>query len=374
MSKFPSPQNPLSPQPQDPNANQEIVLTFVGKSTPEALQKVKETLGPNAYIISSRYIKGWPFGLRGKSCVEIKAKGRPKSPHLIQKNSILLPSPEEENLKNKILEWIKEENNPHYLYQLLLRKGFPPHIATKFIQDILPYLENQPPKSFSEQNLTLKKYLSQLIPTTPPALQFPPNSPYLCILIGPTGVGKTTTIAKLAARYKFDYNKTIGLLTLDTYRIAAPEQLQEYAKILQSDFQIVQKIEQIPSALKAFSQKDIVFIDTAGCSQKDIEKIQTLKNFLLSLKPHEIHLVLSATSHYKHLRNSWEKFYPCSPNRLLFTKLDEAVSFGGSIALILESQLPVCYLSNGQEVPSNLRLAKPEELAALVFGIGNGRF
>lgn len=187
-------------------------------------------------------------------------------------------------------------------------------------------------------------------------------------LIGPTGVGKTTTLAKLAATLKLRLDLRVGLITCDTYRIAAVEQLRTYAEIIGLPLEVVQDPEGMRRAKERFADADAVLVDTAGRSQNDTERLEELQAFIDAAEPDEVHMVLSAVAGDRVLRREAEAFSRIRADRLLFTKLDEAVAFGPLLGLAVRMDRPVGYVTTGQEVPEHLETASPRRLAELVLG------
>ena len=194
--------------------------------------------------------------------------------------------------------------------------------------------------------------------------------PRTIALIGPTGVGKTTTIAKLAAKFKLTHNRRVGLITLDTYRIAAVEQLRTYASIIGVPLHVVATPDELQRAAAACAQMgcDVVLIDTAGRSQRDDARLQELATYLEAAQPHEVHLVLSSTCTQKVLIETAERFSTIRTDSIIFTKLDEAVSFGVLVNVATKVNKRLSYITTGQEVPHDIERGRPERLAALVMG------
>jgi flagellar biosynthesis protein FlhF len=186
-------------------------------------------------------------------------------------------------------------------------------------------------------------------------------------LVGPTGVGKTTTVAKLAANFKLAHGVRVGLITVDTYRIAAVEQLKTYAEIIDLPLAVVNDPGEMPRALDELGPVDLVFIDTAGRSPRDEVKIRELAEFLQQARPDEVHLVLSAVAGQRNLRSAVERFAMVQIDRLILTKLDEADSFGGVLAVLGLSSRPLSYLTTGQAVPDDIEAANCKRLARLIL-------
>jgi flagellar biosynthesis protein FlhF len=187
-------------------------------------------------------------------------------------------------------------------------------------------------------------------------------------LVGPTGVGKTTTIAKLAANFRLRDGIKMGLVTVDTYRIAAVEQLRTYAEIIDLPMKIVTSPQEMQQAMDELSDMDLVLIDTAGRSPKDELKIKELKQLLAAANVDEVHLVMSLTASMKSLLSTARNFARADVTSLILTKLDEADSLGAVLSLNRELNLPVSYLTTGQNVPDDIEPALYDRLARLILG------
>ena len=178
-------------------------------------------------------------------------------------------------------------------------------------------------------------------------------------MVGPTGSGKTTTIAKLAAYCSIYKENMVSVITADTYRIAAIEQIRAFAEIVDIGLQVIFSPEEAHDALEACENDDIVFIDTAGRSQRNKEHMLELEEYLGVLKPDETHLVLSATTKDSDLHDMIKRYKELHANRLLFTKLDETAKLGNVFNTVCDGGIPVSYLTSGQSVPEDIELAQP---------------
>ena len=191
--------------------------------------------------------------------------------------------------------------------------------------------------------------------------------PRVIALVGPTGVGKTTTVAKLAATYKLRHQKKVGLITSDTYRIAAVEQLKTYAGIIGLPLKVANSPQEMADAIEELSECDIVVIDTAGRSQNDSRRLEELAEFAAAAQPDETHLVLSTTVGDNVLRKTADRFKALGPDRCILTKLDEAVTTGPIAGLCDRIGLPLSFVTVGQEVPDDLEPARVDRLARCVL-------
>ena len=186
-------------------------------------------------------------------------------------------------------------------------------------------------------------------------------------LVGPTGVGKTTTIAKLAAHFALVEKRKVGLLTVDTYRIAAVDQLKTYSQIIDIPVQVAYSQNDVLPALAAFKGFDLVLIDTAGRSQKNVMQISELKT-LVETTGCEAHLVLAASTKQKDMLDQVERFSSAGVTRLVFTKLDETATYGTMFTVALRSNIPLSYITTGQKVPEDIEAAEASRIAGMVLG------
>ncbi len=213
----------------------------------------------------------------------------------------------------------------------------------------------------------LAKTVAGLVQTSGPLWE--PGQPQKRVsLVGATGVGKTTTIAKLAAEAITRSNARVALVTIDTYRIAAVEQLKVYGDIMGLPVEVVLSPEQLQEAFRRHRDKDLILIDTAGRSPQDNLRIDELNEFLGDGAEVENCLVLPATTEERLLQRTFDAFSKLPLSRLVFTKLDETDRCGALINVPTRNNLPLAYLTNGQKVPEDLLLAEPQNVAELVMG------
>lgn len=195
------------------------------------------------------------------------------------------------------------------------------------------------------------------------------GSTRVAALVGPTGVGKTTTIAKLAANYRLREKRSVGLITVDTYRIAAVEQLRTYADIIDLPMEVVSTPREMREAVERLRGLDLILMDTAGRSPRDEIKLQELKAFLSEASADEVHLVLSGVAGERTLVQTAQRFRDVGTTSIIFTKLDEAGGLGNLLPVLRESGLPLSYLTNGQNVPDDIEVATAERFADLILEI-----
>lgn len=189
--------------------------------------------------------------------------------------------------------------------------------------------------------------------------------------IGPTGVGKTTTIAKLASKFRLDEKKKVALLTADTYRIAAAEQLRTYANILEVPFRVVYSEEELGKAVEDFKEYDYILIDTAGHSHQNNEQKENMCKLIGTLDEKiekEIYLVLSATTKYRDLRSIADSYKGITDYKLIFTKLDETTTLGSLLNMRLYTGASLSYVTCGQNVPDDMEEFNPQKTVKRLLG------
>lgn len=260
----------------------------------------------------------------------------------------------------------------------LMRQGLDHALAAEVMHDAAK-LDPGPTASHSERIAAIQRavveQLAARIRTTggfPVAQVQPDGRPLTLALIGPTGVGKTTTIAKLAAFFRLRQGKRVGLVTADTYRIAAVEQLRVYADILRLPLKVAMTPEELGEGCRSLAQNcDVILIDTAGRSPTDAVRLAELESFLHAASPHQTHLVLSAVLGEQSLARSLGRFEALHPTQILLTKLDESASLAPVFNLLGGRRVPVGCVTTGQEVPDHIAPADARVLAAtLVSGEG----
>ncbi|MEH6942159.1 flagellar biosynthesis protein FlhF [Bacillus sp. JJ722] len=218
--------------------------------------------------------------------------------------------------------------------------------------------------SYEECLALTKEYLLSKLPSEP-SLLF--QKKYINV-VGPTGVGKTTTLAKLAAESALKHQKKVAFITTDTYRIAAIDQLKTYAKILNVPIEIAYNLEDFKKATERFSHYDLVFIDTAGRNFRNPEYVADLKNIISFDDEMETFLVLSLTSKQSDMEVILQQFSLISISHFIFTKIDETASYGAMFNMMANYKINTAYLTNGQNVPDDIMKAKPSNIVETILG------
>lgn len=196
------------------------------------------------------------------------------------------------------------------------------------------------------------------------------KKPKIIFFIGPTGVGKTTTIAKLASKYKLEKKAKIAIITADTYRVAAVEQIRTYANILSAPIEVVYHAGELKPLYEKYQEYDLILVDTAGRSHKNEEQKEDIQKLLETALdyPHEIYLVVSATTKYKDLVRITQTYSDISDYRLLFTKIDETDALGNILNIRMLTQKPLSYTTFGQNVPEDISVTDAQGIAKQLLG------
>lgn len=261
------------------------------------------------------------------------------------------------------------EAAPHY--RELVERGVSRRLAATVVTKVL---REMGPGAAAEPALfaaRLKAETARRIVTTG-GIALTPGKCRVVALIGTTGVGKTTSIAKLAAHYAVRRRARVAFVTADTYRVAAPEQLRVYADIIGVPVRVANDPREVAFAVRAFREYDLVLMDTAGGSMFNVRHLHELKTMVGAAQADERILVMTVGSTLDDMRTAVENYRSLNPTSLMFSKLDETRQFGVMFTVAIETGLPVSYLSVGQDVPEDIRTATPELLATLVVE-GNSR-
>jgi flagellar biosynthesis protein FlhF len=382
--------------------------TFQATTMSAALAEVKQELGPSAVILHTRTVfKNRWLGLRRREMVEITAgrgarAARPQPPakpapvkpivppeprrHLLEtaggQNAAMLGLFQEvTGLKTMVKELVDHSNRtrcpeiPEELfeyYSQLIQNQVTEELAASMIKSLQKQLRPEHARQPEFIRQKLAEQIERQFPASGPIVRTKSVGPHVVALIGPTGVGKTTTIAKLAANLKLREKRRVGLVTLDTYRIAAIDQLRKYADIIGSPLRAVASAEELSDALKSMEDCEFILIDTAGRSPNDALKLSELKGLLALAKPDEVHLVLSTTASQKCVELAIARFAEVRVDKIIFTKLDEAAHVGVLLNVIHKVNKSLSYVTTGQDVPDDIEVGQPRRLAQLILS-GSGK-
>jgi flagellar biosynthesis protein FlhF len=364
--------------------------TYRGKTMKEALARVRRDLGGDAVILAAREVRRRRlFGLGPRGEIEVEASLTMPAESLAATTTataIRSPAPpappvglgvelgrihtmvETLSRQGRLDHWMLDlpsELTP--VYGRLLEADVPELLARQLVRMVADSAAPEDLSTPSAAARAVREALEDALAVAPP-IRAVSGTRRVVALVGPTGVGKTTTAAKLAARFKLQQGLRVGLLTVDTYRIAAVEQLKTYADIIDLPLAVGRDPESARRAIDELGAVDLVLVDTAGRSPKDQPKIHELGELLAEVRPDEVHLVLSASTSQRSLRAAADQFAPARPDRLILTKLDEAESLGGLAAILGRADRPVSYLTTGQSVPDDIEEADRRRLARLILG------
>ena len=244
-------------------------------------------------------------------------------------------------------------------------------VCEELVVKLMDALQQElPPEALRDKKQVKKGLISNMqkeLPLSGP-LNVTAGKATIAAFVGPTGVGKTTTVAKLAALEALTNKKKVALVSIDNYRIAAQEQLRIYATIMGLPFKAVSSPEELKQTVAQFADKDLILIDTAGRSQRDQGHLTEIKQFLRQSFPVEIYLVMSVTHTDNNLSAISRQYGLLPVDRLIFSKLDESCTYGTMLNQLVRINKPLSYLTTGQKVPEDIEIATQERIASLLLG------
>lgn len=273
--------------------------------------------------------------------------------------------PEEEPPKTSSAE---ELNFVRILYSTLIKN----EVHEKYVNQILDEVDKFI-RPGNNVDLILPNIYQKMILKfgQPKTIELSGKKPNVVFFMGPTGVGKTTTIAKIASKYKVEHNRKVAFITADTYRIAATEQLRVYANILDAPMSIVYSVEEINAAIEKYADYDLIFVDTAGFSHKNEQQREDTKKLLTGINKkyrREVYLVLSATTKYNDLMDIVDVYREISDYKLIFTKLDETSRYGNLLNIRLYANANLSYVTTGQNVPDDIEVLDVQKIVKQLLG------
>ncbi len=277
---------------------------------------------------------------------------------------------EEEEEETAKPEGRKNENLPFIkvLYETLIMN----EVNEKYVNQVIDELEKVNWNGSSVDAILSNVYQKMILKFGQPhAIDLSGKKPKVVFFVGPTGVGKTTTLAKIASRLKVEQGKKVAFLTADTYRIAAAEQLRIYANILDTPLVIIYSADELNQGIEQMENFDVILVDTAGFSHKCLDQKEDMKKLVQGMDrkyESEVYLVLSATTKYKDLMEIADVYKEISDYKLIFTKLDETTTYGNILNIKLYSQADVSYITNGQNVPDDIEIFNSQKMVKRLLG------
>ncbi len=268
----------------------------------------------------------------------------------------------------------KEEEEPDAnlaCIQMVYNQLVSNEVDEQYANQVIGEIENKLKKDAGINNILMSMYQKIVLKLGQvKTIEVDENQTKYIFFIGPTGVGKTTTIAKIASMFKVDQKKKVALLTADTYRIAAVEQLTTYANILDIPLRVIYSAEEIKEMHSQMQEYDIVLVDTAGRSHKSKEQRDDVEMLINAVpkEEREVYLVLSATTKYRDLTKISDIYSQVTDYNLIFTKLDETCSIGNILNIHMKTGAPLSYATFGQNVPNDISVIDPQNIAKQLLG------
>jgi flagellar biosynthesis protein FlhF len=361
-----------------------IIKTYLVNNVTEAYPMILHDLGTEAFILHTKHIKTGGFlGLFRKKQVEVVAAADHYAENPTHMELAIEVEKPVNNTQNEVLKELSEVKG---LISSIVKdeQKTIPTAAEKWVkrlreqevdEEVIEYIiKKMKMRHQNIQNLSAQE-IEQLFLVIIEQLfeegkaKDTDTTPFLITLVGPTGVGKTTTIAKLAAARVFQQRQRVGLLTTDTYRIAAVEQLKTYAGILNIPLEVVSNADDLQKAMAALKGCQMVFMDSAGRNYLEDEYIEEINQYLRYDAPQENYLVLSMTTRWRDMRNIVEQMKSVPIDKLILTKWDETSCYGVALNMVYHYPYPLSYVSLGQGVPQDIMQTDPLFMAKKILGV-----
>ncbi len=370
------------------------IKKFKAQSINEALKQVQEQMGENALILSTRRLQqengmvevlaavDETFSPAPSPAAVEEPRPRPgqRPRHYAARTYHATPGRSMARLRSELPQPVREVDAPENggaieinhpvlmrLYTALRVAG----VHTEMIRKLSGFLNLEvPPAHLNDVTrfaAALKRGFSRYFRTVAEK-ELPAPRSRVIAFVGPTGVGKTTSLAKIAARMKIDRKKRVGLISIDTYRLGAIDQLRTFAHIAELPLRVAYRREELLAALDEFSEMDIILIDTTGRNPRQPEHLAELQHFLQAVPDLQVHLVLSATTRYAEMEEIVQRYATMGFQRLLLTKIDEVMHPAMILNMYRLTTAPMTWVTNGQRIPEDILAADSAQLLELVTG------
>ena len=380
------------------------IKTFRSKTLQDAFQQIRTEFGPDASILETKAAR---YGIFGRSRIEVTASSTTSEPlsepsysdtiePVAQGDEIRVPI--EASITRPALDDARKEIDAEkgvdvgerntapiegavasseikptdgvfrQVHQELIEAGIDPGIARQWIEAARHTSIHTITQDVWTLRSELLGWIRDLVHAAPP-IPLDGSRQQVLAFVGPSGAGKTTTLAKIAANLSIEQGLSVGVLSVDTMRLGSNFLLQNYAEVLGWRIEVAESIEQMTSCMKKLAGCRVVLIDTSGCSPHDTESMERLGQLLEIANPTETHLVVSSTSNTRSFLRCEHAFEQLKPNRMILTRLDESGGLGSLFPCLQSSHLPISYLTNGQKIPSDLIQATEARLAQQVMAL-----
>ena len=372
------------------------IKKFVSNTLKEALNSIKAELGDDAIILSTRSIEG---NNKGKTYFEVVAGIDEVDTHEVGNTSQNSGEDKKELAENDLIELRKKIQSEREMFEKTKKevtKGkkqlitdedtdakkespesntLPAVKKTLMENEVKPSIVNYILKEVEKQTQIVKNIdidsmvvstISSLITTESFEVE-KKKKPKVVSLVGPTGVGKTTCVAKLSLISKILHKLDIGIISIDTFRLGAIDQIKVFSELSNIDLLVAYNEGEIPKLMKKFAKKDMVFVDTVGRSQANSAQLKEMAEMLVKIKVDETLLVLNSVSSTRNLIDVCRKFMIFGYSGIIFSKIDESVMFGNILNVTNEMNIPIKFLTNGQVIPDDIIAADSEYIAKLIY-------
>ena len=379
-----------------------VIKKFHAPTEAEAVLKAKEEMGSSAVVLNVKTVKHRGIAkLFKKDYVEITAaleekiyvtgdipqktideaarKNEDMNHEDVQRTSAieeklnnlqsLLENKMKEDIDNLREEEKEEEDEKIKFLKLIYHQLIENEVDEKYANQIIAEIQNSIKKDTNVDTILASVYQKIILKLgQPKTITLNEGKQKAVFFIGPTGVGKTTTIAKIAAHFKLEKNVKVALITADTYRIAAVEQLKTYAEIMNIPFKVVITIKEMEEAIESMKDLDVVLIDTTGRSSKNYMQISELRAFVEKAEPDHTIMVVSSITKNKDIEFILKGYEKLNYDKIIITKLDETSSYGIIHTILSVGKKPIAFITTGQNVPNDIKIPTKSEIIKLIMG------